>query len=267
MDNERIIGGYYIKARQIQESTIMKRPPVVREVWDWILRECNHKEVKHRGRIIKRGQCVRSVKDIRDGLSWMVGYATRRYSEQQTKRAMKVLTNDTMINTTRTTRGFVITVLNYDLYQNPANYERQTNDTTSDTTHDTMVELGSNQGRTTINKNDKKEKKVKNEKNKEYIHSIVSYLNEKVGCSYQPTTENTIGYINGRLGEGYTVADFKTVIDFKTLQWLGDTEYGQYLRPKTLFIPANFESYLNAAKTGLKDLENQKAIDKLLGRE
>jgi len=186
----RLFGGYYIKARQIQESTIMKRPPVVREVWDLLLRECNHKDIRYGGKTIRRGQCIRSLKDIRDSLKWMVGYTTRRYSEQQMKRAMKVLKNDTMIDTTKTTRGLIITVLNYDLYQNPSNYERQTNDTTSDTVHDTNAEPMPNQGCPTINKNDKNEYNEKNVKNgriysptseevrlSELLHSLISQNN------------------------------------------------------------------------------------------
>ena len=44
--------------------------------------------------------------------------------------------------------------------------------------------------------------------------------------------------------EGFTVEDFKTVIDKKCADWL-TTDFEQYLRPSTLF-GTKFESYLNA---------------------
>lgn len=38
--------------------------------------------------------------------------------------------------------------------------------------------------------------------------------------------------------------DFKTVIDKKCVEWIGDQEMQKYLRPSTLFA-GKFESYLN----------------------
>ena len=78
------------------------------------------------------------------------------------------------------------------------------------------------------------------------IGEIISYLNEKVETYYSPTAKNTIKHITARLNEGYTVADFKTVIDNKCAEWL-HTDYAQYLRPDTLF-GSKFESYLKAPK-------------------
>lgn len=82
------------------------------------------------------------------------------------------------------------------------------------------------------------------DKNKEYIVQIVDYLNQKAGTNYKPTTKDTVSHINARLSDGFTVDDFKTVIDKKVNEWQG-TEFEKYLRPKTLF-GTKFESYLNA---------------------
>ena len=112
-----------MKARCIQESDIAHAPPHVREIWDWLLKECNHSPRKVSGKTIKRGQCVRTYKDIVDGLKWKVGYRTCRYSKWDCERAMKYLRKHDMIATTKTTRGMIITILNYDYYQNPKNYE------------------------------------------------------------------------------------------------------------------------------------------------
>lgn len=78
---------------------------------------------------------------------------------------------------------------------------------------------------------------------KEYI-SIVEYLNQKAGTRYRASTPKTKKAIHARLAEGFTVDDFKTVIDKKCAEWIG-TEWEKFLRPETLF-GTKFESYLNA---------------------
>lgn len=77
---------------------------------------------------------------------------------------------------------------------------------------------------------------------KDYI-SIVSYLNEKAGTRYKASTAKTKTVIHARLSEGFTVEDFKTVIDKKCAEWIG-TDYEKFLRPETLF-GTKFEGYLN----------------------
>lgn len=77
----------------------------------------------------------------------------------------------------------------------------------------------------------------------EYI-AVIAYLNEKAGTKFRAKSKDTQKHINARLEEGYTLEDFKTVIDKKCAEWLG-TEMAQYLRPVTLF-GTKFESYLNA---------------------
>jgi len=121
--DKKIKGGYYIKARCIQESEIATAPPHVREIWDWLLKEANHADRKVSSKIIKRGQCFTSYKDIRDGLKWKVGYRWERYSKNDVQTAMRYLLKHTMAHTTKSTRGMIVTILNYDRYQNPANYE------------------------------------------------------------------------------------------------------------------------------------------------
>lgn len=92
------------------------------------------------------------------------------------------------------------------------------------------------------------EKKKDIEEDKEIYISIVSYLNEKAGTAYRATTAKTKTLIKARLAEGFSVDDFKTVIDKKCADWLNNAEYEKYLRPETLF-GTKFEGYLNA-KTG-----------------
>lgn len=82
------------------------------------------------------------------------------------------------------------------------------------------------------------------DKDKEIYVSIVGYLNQRAGTNYRASSKKTKTSIHARLEEGFTLDDFKTVIDKKAKEWIG-TEYEQYLRPETLF-GTKFESYLNA---------------------
>lgn len=77
---------------------------------------------------------------------------------------------------------------------------------------------------------------------------IIDYLNEKAGTKYKSNTKSTKEHINARHKEGFTIDDFKLVIDKKCAEWIGTT-YEQYLRPNTLFIAGKFESYVNQSYT------------------
>lgn len=90
------------------------------------------------------------------------------------------------------------------------------------------------------------------------IKTIVDYLNEKLGTKYRVKNKVTQKQINARLNEGYTLDDFKVVIDKKVDDWKG-TEMEQYLRPETLFCAKHFESYLNA-KINKKQVVKKTAI-------
>jgi hypothetical protein len=117
---QKIEGGYYIKAKCIQNSDISYAPPHVREIWDWLIKEANFKDTK----ICLRGQTIRSYKDIIDGLSWKIGWRKISYTKAQCENSMKYLVKHTMIATQKLTRGLLITVLNYDKYQDIENYKK-----------------------------------------------------------------------------------------------------------------------------------------------
>lgn len=83
------------------------------------------------------------------------------------------------------------------------------------------------------------------------VEEIVNYLNEKLGTKYKSTSSNTQKHIKARLNEGFTLDDFKSVIDKKYNEWNG-TNMQMYLRPETLF-GTKFESYLNTNNTTYKN--------------
>ncbi|MFK5706026.1 conserved phage C-terminal domain-containing protein [Ligilactobacillus sp. LYQ139] len=82
----------------------------------------------------------------------------------------------------------------------------------------------------------------------EQATKIIGYLNKRVGTHYRATTRKTQTLIKARLNEGFTVDDFKRVIDNKADEWLGDQKMEKYLRPETLF-GTKFEGYLNERST------------------
>lgn len=76
------------------------------------------------------------------------------------------------------------------------------------------------------------------------ISEIIDYLNQKANTGYKYSTQKTKTLIKARMNEGFTLDDFKTVIDKKCSQWISDEKMICYLRPETLF-GTKFESYLN----------------------
>ena len=80
---------------------------------------------------------------------------------------------------------------------------------------------------------------------------IVEYLNEKSGKNFRYSSRKTKDLIQARLNEGFTVDDFKTVIDKKVAEWKDDAKMNQFLRPETLF-GTKFESYLNQKEVTTK---------------
>lgn len=99
-----------------------------------------------------------------------------------------------------------------------------------------------------ISNNQSKENKKESDP---FAEDVISYLNFKTGRHYQ-VTDKTRGLINGRVKEGYTTADFKTVIDKKVREWKG-TDYEKYLQPTTLFAPSHFDNYLNQPEKPSQD--------------
>lgn len=92
-----------------------------------------------------------------------------------------------------------------------------------------------------------KDRLDKDSKDKEIASTVVDYLNQKVGAKYKASSKKTQSLIHARMKEGFTLDDFKTVIDKKCAAWLGN-DMAKYLRPETLF-GTKFEGYLNE-KTG-----------------
>ena len=108
---------------------------------------------------------------------------------------------------------------------------------------------------------------INNNLNKELNNNIykeaVEYLNLKAGTKYKSSSKNTSKHIKARINDGYTLEDFKTVIDKKCSEWL-NTDMEKYLCPDTLF-GSKFEKYLNQKINGpgvnKKNTQNNSAAE------
>jgi hypothetical protein len=131
----KIDGGYILLARKILHSEIMKKPPLYMKLWIWMLEKANHKDFKNG---IKRGQFITTIDDMREAMSWMVGYRKMTPTRGQIRGCYEGFNESNMVNTTKSTRGMIITILNYNEYQSPKNYEVHSEKSTkrSATTHD-----------------------------------------------------------------------------------------------------------------------------------
>lgn len=102
------------------------------------------------------------------------------------------------------------------------------------------------------------EEEVEEEIEKEVIPyvDIVDYLNKVCGTKYRHTSTKTKDCIKARYNDGFTLDDFKTVINKKYAEW-NNSDMAKFLRPETLFSN-KFEGYLNQMEVKPKQQVNNK---------
>lgn len=97
------------------------------------------------------------------------------------------------------------------------------------------------------------------------VEEIIDYLNQKTSKHYKAKTEKTRRLIHARMKEGFSVADFKKVIDNK----LHDDWFVKkgFMRPETLF-GTKFEGYLNETpKKTFKEAQEERYSKDFWGNE
>ncbi|HGN9583986.1 TPA: conserved phage C-terminal domain-containing protein [Streptococcus pyogenes] len=105
--------------------------------------------------------------------------------------------------------------------------------------------------------------KTENNNNKLLIcKEVISYLNLNANKNFKVDTASHHKFIKARLKEGYTLEDFKKVVDIMSAKWIG-TEYEQYLQPQTLF-GNKMDNYLNTTMPRRPQLLAN-AVDERLG--
>ncbi|MDN6063240.1 MAG: conserved phage C-terminal domain-containing protein [Staphylococcus simulans] len=88
---------------------------------------------------------------------------------------------------------------------------------------------------------------------------VINYLNQQTDKHYKSTTKKNQTVIRARTDEGFTLDDFKKVIDNKVSEWKG-TDMEKYLRPETLF-GTKFEGYLNQQQPNAVDEDWKKQYE------
>ena len=117
-----IDGGYVLLARAILDSDLMDKPPLWSKLWVWMLCRARQRD----GHTRKVGEIFTTIEDMREAMSWRVGYRVEKPSKDEIRKAYEGFTKATMITTAKTTRGLLITILNFEKYQDPNNYEAHT---------------------------------------------------------------------------------------------------------------------------------------------
>lgn len=118
---ENIDGGFILLARKMLDSDIFAGPPLRLKMFLWMLMKANFKDRDK----LKRGQLITSVREMREALSYSVGYRKKYHTTDEIRRSYEGLVNAEMIAATKAVRGVVVTILNYDKYQDIDNYERR----------------------------------------------------------------------------------------------------------------------------------------------
>lgn len=166
--------GFFIIPRYDVESAIFNKPPLYLKVWIYMLNRAQYKPYKS----LTTGQLHCSYDDIMEGCSWYVGYRKKRPTKDEIHQILHWLRNPdegnkyngtktTTIQTTRATRGLLITICNYDSYSDYKYYG--SND-------------GSNDG---SNENNLREQRQANTINKNSINT--EYLNTEKEATLIPS--------------------------------------------------------------------------------
>lgn len=224
--------------------------------WEWyddiptcrlfihLLLKVNHVDRNWQGKKIERGSCITSFASLN---------AETKLSVEQIKRALKNLQKTGEIKKISTNQNTLIIVTKYDDYQCFANVDNKqtTNEQQEDNMQKTNEQQTNNQ-RTTTNNNVKNIKNDKNNNNlycssdeeQEIIKTIIQMLNVETDKEFSPDTKLTRKLIQDKLNAGYSLADFKCVIEKKCDAWISDPIMKSYLKPSVLFGD-KFDEYLN----------------------
>ncbi len=187
-------GGWIKLYRQLQECWIWKgkEPFDKRSAWVDLLLLAMHNDKKmlidNEIIVINRGSFMTSIVKLADRWTWSRGKVVR---------FLDVLENEQMLNTKRTPKGTLITIVKYDVFQGIENIDSTTVGTTDDTTDSTTVDTTDG---TTVDTTDgtqnKNIKNIKNEKN-----NIIPPISPSKGETKKfvpPTVDEVREYCNER---------------------------------------------------------------------
>lgn len=219
MTEEKIEGGCVLIARNILNSEIWRKPPAYLKIFMYILLKVNHKDG-----LFPRGTNFFNFSDEKiDGVSYAQVDHFFRWAKSE-----KVQ----ILATEKTTRGVIVKLNNYGLYQDLENYYLR--NTLRNNCETTAKQLRN--GCDTINNN-----VIMKECN-----NIISYLNQQSGFKYKLVKSN-INLIKARLKD-YSEEELLQMVQYKCNEWRNNEEFRKYLRPATLFNSTKCEMYVAQSK-------------------
>ncbi len=211
-DNEQqrhIAGGYIKVARRLKESAIWSQDPHYLRLWTYLLLSArwDEKPIKKGIVTIGRGQVLKSFRRIAEENEWTENRALKRWSPSRVKRMLEWLSRNGAISLHGTELGTLITISNFNDYQDPETYR---------------MELGTGPGTQSerTRNNRKKDKKENTTKTSGYSDEVIEVFDYWQGrrCELPHTrlaqpTSRRLSKVQARLKEGYPVEDLKRAVD------------------------------------------------------
>lgn len=117
-DQVHIPGGFILLSRKLLKSGIMEESPLHLKLWVWILMQASFRDHGN----LKRGQLFTSYKKMQKAMSRKIGWRTEKPTENAIREVMKFFMKNVMIHRMKVQHGTIVTVLNYDHYQDMRNY-------------------------------------------------------------------------------------------------------------------------------------------------
>lgn len=116
--------GAFQISREIFENQIWQDIPKFR-IFFYILGNAvfSHEGVKKGNILIKRGQYLRSFRNLANDLEYVENRAIKKYSTSVIKRKVDQLVKEERLKIEDTELGTLFTVVNYDKYQDLSNYK------------------------------------------------------------------------------------------------------------------------------------------------
>jgi uncharacterized phage protein (TIGR02220 family) len=240
-----VMEGWFKLYRSVLEHRHYRKKRVFNEYEAWLdillLANYTDKTIDIEGQqvLVKRGTFLTSQKKLADRWDWDKRKVVSFLKDSELHKEITVLTEK---------RWTVVTVLNYEKYQQKnVEIEIKSVPTFAPTLcTDFPPEIA---GVDEVPCTDFMHRSMHTtkeyiKKDKDILSEIIAYLNEVAGTRYRTSVAKTKSLVQARVKEGFTLEDFKTVIDVKCKEWKNDPKMSRYLRPETLF-GTKFESYLN----------------------
>jgi hypothetical protein len=138
MSEPAIKNGYVLLPRIVLEG-LGGRSPLAVALYVWLLCRASHKTRQGFKCTYQRGELFTSIDMMRDAMKYKSGYRWVRPTRDMIRSAIGALTGAALVTTAKTTRGLIVTIYQYEYYQNPANYGTYTGDTTEPHTEPEMT--------------------------------------------------------------------------------------------------------------------------------